>query len=220
MQITKTKSSQEYNLNAQTTFVVKELVGQHALAIVEFLQDKEKISEFIIAEELGMEINETRNILYKLLEHNIVTFLRKKDRIKGWYICYWDFNPNMMQYLQHKILVEKSSKLQERLSQEEEGQYFICKNTCSRMTFEIAVEQNFKCTECGQIMQEQDNTRTKEFLRERIEELGAQIKVATPKRQVAYEEEPKVAKVSKAKIVVKTIASKAPAKKPAAKKKK
>ncbi len=221
MQITKLNTQEKYNLDAQSTFVVKELVGDHALQIIDFLQDKEKISEFIIAEELGMEINETRNILYKLLEHNIVTFLRKKDRIKGWYICYWDFNPGMMLYLQHKILVEKREKMQERLNQEEEGQFFICKNTCSRMTFELAVEQNFKCSECGQVMQDQDNTRTKEFLRERITELDAQIKVATPKRKVAYEEEPviKVAKIVKAKVakvIVKTVATK----KPAAKKKK
>lgn len=222
MQLTKLNTESKYNLDAQTTFVVKELVGDHALQIINFLQDKEKISEFIIAEELGMEINETRNILYKLLEHNIVTFLRKKDRIKGWYICYWDCNPGMVPYLQHKILVEKQAKMQERLNQEEEGQYFICKNTCSRMTFELAVEQNFKCTECGQIMQEQDNTRTKEFLRERISDLDAQIKIATPKRKVAIEIEPvvKVAKVAVKKAVVeKTAAAKKPVKAPAKKKK-
>jgi transcription initiation factor TFIIE subunit alpha len=185
MQLTKLKN--EYDLNEDTIFAVTELVGEHALPIVDFLQDKEKISEFIVAEELGMEINETRNVLYKLLEHNIVSFLRKKDRIKGWYICYWDFNPGMVPHLKHKILSEKRTRLAERLQAEEAGQYYICRNTCSRMTFESAVEQNFKCAECGQVMQEQDNTRTKEFLRERIAELEKQVKAATPKRKIAYE---------------------------------
>lgn len=212
MQITKMNT--QYDLDEHTVFVVSELVGAHALPIIDFLKDKEKISEFIIAEELGLEINETRNVLYKLLEHNIVMFLRKKDRIKGWYICYWDFNPTMVPHLKHKILVEKRAKLQDRLSAEEEGQYFICRNACSRMTFETAVEQNFKCSECGQIMQEQDNARTKEFLRERINELDTQVKAAEPKRRVALEAPVIVKAALKA---TKTTAAK---KKPAAKKRK
>lgn len=182
MQLTKT-----VKVEAQTdvTLVVNELVGAHAMPIIEFLKGKEKISEFIIAEELNMEINEARNILYKLLEHNIVSFLRKKDKIKGWYICYWDFNPHMIPHLKHKLFVAKRDKLVDRLKAEESGQYYICKFACTRLTFEGAVEQNFKCTECGTIMQEQDNTRTKEFLRERISELDKQVKASLPKRKVA-----------------------------------
>jgi transcription initiation factor TFIIE subunit alpha len=199
MQITKTKTEDD------TTTVVTELVGAHAMPIIEFLKGKEKISEFIIAEELNMEINETRNVLYKLLEHNIVSFLRKKDKIKGWYICYWDFNPIMVPQLKHKILVSKRDKLLDRLKQEESGQYYICKYACSRMTFENAVEQNFKCSECGTIMQEQDNARTKEFLRERITDLDKQVVAATPTRKVAMDAAPKAVKtvVKKVKVVAK-----------------
>jgi transcription initiation factor TFIIE subunit alpha len=211
MQITKTKETQD-----DTTMVVSELVGPHAMPIIEFLKGKEKISEFIVAEELGMEINETRNILYKLLEHNIVSFLRKKDKIKGWYICYWDFNPHMVPQLKHKILVAKLDRLRERLKAEEGGQYYICKYACSRMTFENAIEQNFKCAECGTIMQEQDNSRTKEFLTERIVELEHQVKAATLTRKVAMEAEPKAVKAKAPKKAVKAkvkIAVKVPAKK-------
>lgn len=197
--------------------VVTELVGAHAMPIIEFLKGKEKISEFIIAEELNMEINETRNILYKLLEHNIVSFLRKKDKIKGWYICYWDFNPIMVPQLKHKILVAKRDKLVDRLKQEQSGQYYICKYACSRMTFENAVEQNFKCAECGTIMQEQDNSRTKEFLTERIAELDKQVAAATPTRKIAMEAAPKVKavvkKAAKAPVKKVKVVAKAPVKK-------
>jgi transcription initiation factor TFIIE subunit alpha len=196
MQLSKTMSKEDVKM------VVSELVGAHAMPIIEFLEGKEKISEFIIAEELNMEINETRNILYKLLEHNIVSFLRKKDKLKGWYICYWDYNQHMVPQLKYKILQSKLQKLKERLTQEESGQYYICKNACTRLTFEGAVEQNFKCTECGTIMQEQDNTRTKEFLRERIAELEGQVKAAEPKRKIAYEVVPKPVKKAAVKKAV------------------
>ncbi|MBD3208853.1 hypothetical protein GF367_00345 [Candidatus Woesearchaeota archaeon] len=156
--------------------VVQELVGEEALVIVFYLRGKTKISEFIIAEELDLEIHKTRNILYRLLEHNIVSFMRKKDKIKGWYICYWDFNEHMIPYLSEKINSEQLAKLQERLDRENSGQFYLCRNACARMDFEKAVEFNFKCPECGEIMNLQDNARTIEFLKQRIKELSNQAK--------------------------------------------
>ncbi len=152
--------------------VVTELVGPEALDIIFYLRGKTRISEFIIAEELDMEIHQTRNTLYRLLEHNVVYFTRKKDKIKGWYICYWDFNEKIIPYLAEKIKSEKIAKLQERLDKEQGGQFYMCKNACARMPFEKAIEFNFKCPECGEIMNLQDNARTIEFLKQRIDELS------------------------------------------------
>jgi len=156
---------------ALINYVVTELVGEEALPIVFYLRGKKQISEFIIAEELDMEIHLTRNLLYRLLEFNIVSFLRKKDRIKGWYICYWDFNEHMMPYLAEKIRLSKIARLKERLDKEQSNMFYLCKNACTRMTYEKSMDFNFKCPECGEIMQEQDNTRTKEFIAQQIKEL-------------------------------------------------
>ncbi|RME31824.1 hypothetical protein D6789_01495 [Candidatus Woesearchaeota archaeon] len=159
-----------------TAEVITELVGEHALPIIEFLRGKTRISEFIIAEELGLEINETRHILYKLLEHNIVSFIRKKDRIKGWYICYWDLNERIVPHLKRKMDEEKLEKMQQRLAAETAQQFYLCPNACVRMDFDEGMEQNFTCPECGNILQQQDNTRTVEFLKDRISELQAALK--------------------------------------------
>lgn len=154
--------------------VVTELVGGEALPFVYYLRGKTKISEFVIAEELDVEIHRTRNILYRLLEHNIVFFTRKKDKIKGWYICYWDFNERSIQYLAGKIRDSKVAKIQERIAREESNNFFMCKNACIRMPFEAAVEATYKCPECGELMNQLDNARTIEFLRSQLKELEAQ----------------------------------------------
>jgi len=152
--------------------VVTEMVGEEALPIVRYLQGKKNVSEFIIAEELDLEIHKTRNTLYKLLEQNIVMFKRKKDKIKGWYICYWDFNNQNIPHLADKIKEEKVKKLRERLEREKDGIFFMCRTACVRMDFETSMDFNFKCPECGEIMNEQNNERTIQFLQERITELG------------------------------------------------
>lgn len=152
--------------------VVRELIGEEAIPIVLYLIGKTKVSEFTIANELDMEIHRARNLLYKLFEHNILTFIRKKDKIKGWYICYWDFNEKSIPFLDEKIKKNKLQKLQERLERESNATFYMCKNACTRMDFEKAMEFNFKCPECGELMDEQNNQRTIESLQQRIKELA------------------------------------------------
>jgi transcription factor E len=151
--------------------VVNELVGEEALPIIFYLKGKKQISEFIIAEELDMEIHLVRNLLYRLLEFNIVSFMRKKDRIKGWYICYWDFNEPMVPYLAEKIRLSKIAKLKDRLDREQNHAFYMCRSACVRMPFEKSMEFNFKCPECGCLMHEQDNKRTQEMIKTQIAEL-------------------------------------------------
>lgn len=151
--------------------VVTELVGPEAIPFVLYLRGKKNVSEFIIAEEVGEEIHRTRNILYRLLEHNIVSFKRKKDKIKGWYICYWDFNEAILPHLKNKIVDSKIEKLRERLGKENTNTFYMCRNACVRMDFDKAVDFNFKCPECGELMNEQDNKRTIEFIKERLRQL-------------------------------------------------
>jgi transcription initiation factor TFIIE subunit alpha len=153
--------------------VVSELVGPEAVPIIMYLRGKRNVSEFVIAENVKEEIHRTRNILYRLLEHNIVSFKRKKDKVKGWYICYWDFNEQNLPYLKQKIVESKIERLRERLGKENTSQFYMCKNACVRMDFDKAVDFNFKCPECGEIMFEQDNKRTIEFIKERIRQLEA-----------------------------------------------
>ncbi len=165
--------------------VVTELVSEEALPIVKYLKGKTRISEFVIAEELELEIHKTRFFLYKLLDHNIVSFIRKKDKIKGWYICYWDLNEDMIPYLNEKIKEQKLEKLQERLDREENNQFYMCRSACARMDFDKAVGFNFKCPECGEIMNHQDNQRTIVFLKDRVKELEADPDIKKKKSRVS-----------------------------------
>lgn len=156
--------------------VVKELVNEEAIPIVLYLIGKTKVSEFIIAQDLNLEIHRARHLLYKLFETNILYFHRKKDKIKGWYICYWDFNEKIIDFLYEKIKVNRLQKLKERLDKESSSTFYMCKNACTRMDFEKAMEFNFKCPECGNLMDEQNNSRTLEFLQEKIKELDKEVK--------------------------------------------
>jgi transcription initiation factor TFIIE subunit alpha len=152
--------------------VVRDVIGEDAVAITDYLYGKERISEFTIAEEVDYEIHTARYILYKMLENNLATFIRRKDRIKGWYICYWTLDLERIARKQRELLDDQISELENRLENEQGSQFYMCSNTCVRLTFPEAAENNYKCPECGEIMNTQDNSRTVEFLQQRIDELN------------------------------------------------
>jgi transcription initiation factor TFIIE subunit alpha len=155
--------------------VVGELLGEDAVNIALYLKGKEKVSEFDVARDMKIDIHEARSILYKLYENNIAVFERRKDREKGWYITYWDFFPDNIMHIHRKIQIDKLDKLKERLRQEESSEYYMCRNACTRMDFERAIGFDFKCPECGELMNPMDNRRTIDFINERIREIEDQL---------------------------------------------
>src|SRR3990167_6134311 len=159
--------------NTKLHDTVKEVVGEDSLKVVEFLRDKKNISDFKIAEKVKADIHEIRNILYRLYNHNLVTYYRKKDRQKGWYISYWTFNKKRIKDLMSNLYYSKLEKFGERLKHEEanKGNIYLCPSACVRVNFEKATDFGFKCPECGSILNLQDNSKTIEFLQDQIKAL-------------------------------------------------
>ena len=159
--------------NTKIYDTVKEVVGEDSLKVVEFLKDKKNISDFKIAEKVKSDIHEIRNILYRLYNHNLVTYYRKKDRQKGWYISYWTFNKKRIKDLVKNLHYSKIEKFTQRLKVEESnrGNFYLCPNACIRVNFDKATDFEFKCPECGVILNHQDNEKTINFLQTRIKEL-------------------------------------------------
>jgi transcription initiation factor TFIIE subunit alpha len=163
-----------------TQSVVNQSIGEDAMPVVEYLKGKRDISEFQIAQKIKAEVGFVRKTLYALQNYNLVTYFRKKDREKGWYISYWTFNQKGVPELALSIKRNRLQMLKERLQTEEKhkGLFYICPQMCSRMEFEKATEVDFKCPECGKPLQHQDNGKTIERIRENIMEMEQEKAVA------------------------------------------
>jgi transcription initiation factor TFIIE subunit alpha len=168
--------------------IVKELVediaGKDVFELVEMIKGKKDVSEFKLAEKLGITVNQARNMLYRLYAHNIVSFIRKKDKQKGWYIYYWTLDQKKSHDLYLKIKKEKLETLKERLVSERERTHFACPNECMRMNFENAMESDFKCPDCGVVLEQENNAR-------RISAIEREIKYVVEQLDKPYFEDKK-----------------------------
>lgn len=155
---------------------ITQVAGEQAIPVIRYLKDKKNISEFKIADATKYEVSAIRSMLYKLHEHNLVTYYRKKDRKKGWYISYWTFNQDSVPYIAMSLRKQKIDQLRERLEKEEDQDniFYMCRNLCTRMDFEQAVDFQFKCPECGELVSQQDNSKTISNLKQKLTELEAQ----------------------------------------------
>ncbi|MFH1133956.1 MAG: hypothetical protein V1735_05670 [Nanoarchaeota archaeon] len=156
--------------------VIAEVVGEDALSLVKALKGKKNVSEFKLTETIGRQINETRNILYRLYHQNLVMFTRKKDKKKGWYIYYWTFNPKRIKFLFIDMRKKRIEYLGERLERETQTHFYACQNKCMRLDFEQATNFSYKCPECGELMNLEDNVERIGAIKEEIKNLKKEVK--------------------------------------------
>ena len=208
-------------------------VGEEGLPLVRELIGKENISEFDLATKLKKDIKVIRKQIYLLQDQNLVSFTKKKDKQKGWYIYYWTLMPESVKFNYYKIKKELLAKLKLQIEEESNELFFICSQKCVRLNFDESMDYEFHCPECGELINQEENKNKIEDIKKKIIEIEKELKeidkkkvkrkkVKEQKKEIKSikKEKRKVAKkVTKKKSPVKKIKTKTSKKKPVVKKK-
>src|SRR3989344_4929140 len=109
--------------------IVTSVVGANSAKIVDLLYEKKNVNEFIIAKKLKLTINQTRNILYRLADEGLVSFVRKKDIKKGgWYIYFWTLNTGKSLIKFKENLQKDIDNLNNQINSRKTKRFFYCKH--------------------------------------------------------------------------------------------
>jgi len=118
-----------------------------------------------------LKLNSVRKTLYKLYSEKLAQFRRIRDKSTGWFIYYWWHEFDLLE----EILLEKKKlidgKLRDRLQFEQNNYFFICEKcqeSNKKYNFDEAFELNFRCPDCGDPLEAQDNQTIIEFLKNKI----------------------------------------------------
>lgn len=165
-------------VNRREASILSEVIGHEAVAVVNILKEKKSVSEFKISKELKKEINETRQILYKLHGADLVECERKKDDDKGWYVYFWMFKPKTMKHFTNMYRKTKLTKLIDRLEREKNHEFFICASKCARLNFDTAFDFEYKCPECGAILEYEEKNGKIVSLQKEVDKMKKALKLA------------------------------------------
>lgn len=158
--------------------VVEYIVGPDMAGIVDLLSGKKNVNEFAIAEKLKITINQTRNILYKLSDVGLVSFVRKKDKKNGgWYTYFWTLETgksldNLKQMINNKI-----KGLEANLNLRSKERFYYCPVCELEYNEEDALQNLFSCVECGGVLELKDNKQIIDELQKEIARLKRNLEI-------------------------------------------
>lgn len=157
--------------------VVVILVGKQAEPIADLLESKKHVNEFLIAKKLGLTINQTRNILYKIADYGLVSSVRKKDKRKGWYTYFWKLeNLKVLEFLKD-LLIKKIENTNNQIKSRETKVFYVCPECSVEYNEENSLIHDFTCPECGHIFAKSDNTKVLKELRKEEEKLHRELAI-------------------------------------------
>jgi transcription initiation factor TFIIE subunit alpha len=145
--------------------VVRKTAGKGTEELVDLMFLKKNVNEFKIADKLKKNINEVRNLLYKLSSYNIITSTRKKDRRKGWYTYFWTIDNQKALETLLKFKEQEIYAWEHILKSRETKQFYSCESDSIEMSEETALHHSFSCPECGELLQPiSKEKKTKEII--------------------------------------------------------
>ena len=180
--------------------VLVSIIGEEGLVLTKYLYGKENVSEFDLANKTKKDIKVIRKMLYFLYNNNLVAFTRKKDKEKGWYIYYWTLLPENIMFLYVKRKKEELNTLKNKIEQNGKELFFTCKNNCIQLNFDQAMEFEFHCPECGELVM-QDAVEEMDSIKKKVKEIEEELSSAKEKPK-------KVAKTSVKKVLIKKVVGK------------
>ena len=154
--------------------ILTRIAGERGYEVAKVLVGEE-ITDDEVAKRMGMRVNLVRKILYDLYENRVVSYRRVRDEHSGWYIYYWKIEPERaLDYFNtnKRLLLQK---LEGRLEVERSVMFFGCENSCPKLPFDLAAENDFKCPRCGGKLGPYDNSNVITALERQIESLRQQL---------------------------------------------
>ena len=216
--------------------VVSIVVGKQAEDIIDMLNGKKYVNEFLIAKKLGITINQTRNILYKISDQGLISSIRKKDKRKGWYTYFWRIEVMKSLEFLSNIIEKRIEQLKSQIKSRETKEFYVCEQCNIEVNAENALLHEFTCNECGEVYKLKDNTKILKELKKEVTRLEEKLKLVQEevdkeqskmdkqrakeiKQEVAEKAKKKAAAAAKRKAARKKLEKKTPVKKKISKKK-
>jgi len=163
------------------------VVGKHIEDIVDLLDTKKYINEFVLAKKLDITINQTRNILYKISDYGLVSSIRKKDKRKGWYTYFWKIEILKSLEFLRANLIKKIDQFNHQIKSRETKRFYICERCNIEVSEENALIYNFTCNECGAIFTMKDNTKLIKELKKHLEKTKKDLELVEQEIKIEQE---------------------------------
>jgi len=128
-----------------------------------------------LSQELGVEINDVRRVLFAMYELGLAAYRRTRDDETGWMEYYWKINYEKEREVLKRELEKTKEKLEAKLELEDGSVYYICTNGCIKVRYEEAMEYGFSCPRCSGMLEFLDSSEAIRKIREEIDKIDEML---------------------------------------------
>jgi transcription factor E len=183
------------------------VIGEKSKSIVDLLYQKKNVNEFVLAKKMGLTINQTRNLLYKLADEGLVSVIRKKNKKKGgWYDHFWTLSLEKSLLKRKESISKKIEFLKQQIQTKKNNRFYVCETCGFELDEEHALLQEYTCIECGQLLGLKDNLKFISSLEKEItklerdlQEVNAELEIINKKNTKAREKKDRIEEQKKSK---------------------
>ncbi|MFH1200013.1 MAG: hypothetical protein V1708_03015 [Candidatus Micrarchaeota archaeon] len=125
---------------------VEESIGENGLMVFNSVGDG--ATDETIETKTSLKLSEIRSLLNHLHSYGFVEYTREKNMQNGWFTYTWKLNCDRAMQNFMQIKKRECEKLKSQLASEGGCIFYKCRKGCSRLAFESAFEQKFRCNDC------------------------------------------------------------------------
>jgi len=153
--------------------VINILMGEETVMVAEYLINNPGAIDEEIAENIEMNIKAIRNCLFKLNEQSLAKFRRIRNTETGYFVYYWNFEPERLLHLVERRKKQILKLLAQRAEYEERNLLYRCDGiNCLPVVLDRAYELDFTCPDCGEPLDQQDNEKIQKFIQKLTDKLS------------------------------------------------
>ncbi|MCL4406697.1 hypothetical protein M1139_01200 [Candidatus Parvarchaeota archaeon] len=135
-----------------------DLSGDKGIEVFKYLITHGEMEENLLAKRMKFNrANAIRKYLYKLYNKNLVSYIRVRKGSKAWYTYYWKANPERLVFLLKGIYEEEIKQAKKSIELNKTADFYVCEVCNRRYSLNEALENDFRCSNCGGNLQHLEN---------------------------------------------------------------
>jgi transcription initiation factor TFIIE subunit alpha len=157
--------------DAMSAYICR-LIGEEGITLIAEFPEGKEYSDEELADMTQINLNTVRHTLYTLYERRLAEYRRIKNNETGWLTYLWRLLPHNINTAIENELDLVLEKLKKRERYEFSNDFYMCKECGVTLTFNQALDDEFKCPNCDAQMTHHDNSLLLAALSKRVEEMS------------------------------------------------
>ncbi len=151
---------------------LKRAGGENALTVMRLTVEMgNAVTDEQVAEKMGVKVTVVRAVFNRLHYWGIADYTKTRNEETGWWTYTWFLVKDKIKEAVLDELKEKEDELRKKLEELDQFMFFVCPEGHVREPFEVAMEYDFRCPECGVELQPLDVDAEKKRINEALDQI-------------------------------------------------